>query len=379
MRFARVVAFALLVLLVMLGTARAAAAQGPCGPTYTVRPGDTLFGIARRCQTTVPAILQVNPQIVNPNRIFVGQRITIPVVEPDEREVLISPTSGPPGTVVNVEGRVWPFDTPIVVRLGRVGTELTPVLQLRTSLIGTFTAQVTIPDTAQAGEQWVVQAATIEGPLIQGTSQPFTVAAPDPPPTTYVVQPGDTLFSIARRFGTTVQAILQANPQIVNPNRIFIGQRIAIPVTEPDEREVLISPTSGPPGTVVNVEGRVWPFDTPIVVQVGRVGTELTPVLRLRTSLIGTFTTQVTIPATAQAGEQWLVRAETIEGPLIRGTSPPFTVTAPTPITYVVQPGDTLFSIARRFGTTVQAILQANPQIVNPNRIFVGQRIVIPQ
>ncbi|NLG69252.1 MAG: LysM peptidoglycan-binding domain-containing protein [Firmicutes bacterium] len=45
----------------------------------------------------------------------------------------------------------------------------------------------------------------------------------------YTVQPGDTLFFIAQRFGTTVDAILAINPQIANPNLIFPGQVICIP------------------------------------------------------------------------------------------------------------------------------------------------------
>jgi LysM repeat protein len=47
----------------------------------------------------------------------------------------------------------------------------------------------------------------------------------------YVVQQGDTVSKIAARFGTTVQAIVQLNPSLrVNPNFIFPGQRIQIPV-----------------------------------------------------------------------------------------------------------------------------------------------------
>jgi LysM repeat protein len=47
--------------------------------TYTVKRGDTLSAIARSHHTTVAAILRLNPQIRNPNRLWVGQRILIPV------------------------------------------------------------------------------------------------------------------------------------------------------------------------------------------------------------------------------------------------------------------------------------------------------------
>ena len=48
----------------------------------------------------------------------------------------------------------------------------------------------------------------------------------------YIVQPGDTLWSIASRFGTTVQAIMQANG-LTNPNFIYAGLRLYIPVPGP--------------------------------------------------------------------------------------------------------------------------------------------------
>jgi len=48
------------------------------------------------------------------------------------------------------------------------------------------------------------------------------------PQNLYYVQPGDTLFNIARRFNTTVDALLAANV-ICNPNLIFIGEVLIIP------------------------------------------------------------------------------------------------------------------------------------------------------
>lgn len=47
---------------------------------------------------------------------------------------------------------------------------------------------------------------------------------------TYVVRRGDTLTGIARRLGTTVKALLEANPSLrSHPNRISVGQRLLLP------------------------------------------------------------------------------------------------------------------------------------------------------
>ncbi|MCA9971523.1 MAG: LysM peptidoglycan-binding domain-containing protein, partial [Anaerolineales bacterium] len=58
---------------------------------------------------------------------------------------------------------------------------------------------------------------------------------------------------------------------------------------------------------------------------------------------------------------------------LVFGTA----VSARADFTYVVQPGDTLMAIARRYGVTAVAIAQAN-HIVNPNLIYAGQQLIIP-
>lgn len=50
--------------------------------TYTVVPGDTLYGIARNYNSTVANILKFN-YIPNPNLIFVGQQIIIPLSPPE--------------------------------------------------------------------------------------------------------------------------------------------------------------------------------------------------------------------------------------------------------------------------------------------------------
>lgn len=61
-----------------------------------------------------------------------------------------------------------------------------------------------------------------------------TTEAPTKPPSTsdgkiYIVQKGDTLGAIARRFKTSIGALMDANKQIKDANKIYIGQKLTIP------------------------------------------------------------------------------------------------------------------------------------------------------
>lgn len=44
----------------------------------------------------------------------------------------------------------------------------------------------------------------------------------------YIVQPGDSLQSIAMQYNTTVRDLRSLNPRISNPNRIYVGERIEV-------------------------------------------------------------------------------------------------------------------------------------------------------
>ena len=62
---------------------------------------------------------------------------------------------------------------------------------------------------------------------VPATPVPTPVVTP-PPPQTYTVAQGDTLASIAQQFGTSVEALQQANG-IEDPDEIVIGQVLIIP------------------------------------------------------------------------------------------------------------------------------------------------------
>ena len=76
----------------------------------------------------------------------------------------------------------------------------------------------------RAGALATVGAATI--PFLGGKGPGPAVAGSDKASGSYKIKSGDTLSQIAKRRGTTLKALLAANPQIKNPNKIRVGQKI---------------------------------------------------------------------------------------------------------------------------------------------------------
>ena len=177
----------------------------------------------------------------------------------------------------------------------------------------------------------------------------------------YVVQPGDTLFFIAQRFNTTVSNILAANPQIVNPNLIFIGQVILIPVGPP------IPPLTQCPFLRLGDRGPAVQR-LQILLQTARFSPgPIDGIFGSRTqgALIAfqRSTGQIDVTGVADLETWTALGAECFVTPGLRR--------------YIVRPGESLFIIAARFNVTVDSILRVNPQITDPNLIFAGQVINI--
>ncbi len=177
-------------------------AQG-CGSSVTVVSGDTLRKIAERCGTTVSALQRANPSIGSGNLIYPGQVLQLP------------------GTILGSDGGYFIY---IVAR--------------GDTLKGLATRFGTTMDALLRDNPEIKNANVIyEGQWIK-----VYVTAPTPPPSTpppptsgqlYYVRKGDTLRNIASRLSTTVEEILKVNPQIANPNVIYVGQAIAIPAGVP--------------------------------------------------------------------------------------------------------------------------------------------------
>lgn len=87
-----------------------------------------------------------------------------------------------------------------------------------------------------------------ETPTITLTSLPSETPTPEGPKT-YIVEAGDTLFSIAEQFGISIDQLLAYNPEIrANPNNIGVGSQIIIPAADAPLPSLTPLPTNLAPG-----------------------------------------------------------------------------------------------------------------------------------
>lgn len=182
---------------------------------------------------------------------------------------------------------------------------------------------------------------------------------------TYVVQPGDTLSSIARSFNTTVSAIISAN-NISNPDLIYAGQSLIIPTGGGGAPPPTPPPQPPPSGNCTYV---VKPGDT-----LSRIAIGYNTTVANLSALNG-----LSNPNLIYAGQVLKVPCDT-GGPEPPPSPQPPPTSPPPPsgeCTYVVKPGDTLGRIALQYNTTVANLSSLNG-ISNPNLIFAGQVLKVP-
>lgn len=167
--------------------------------TYTVVEGDTLAALAVRCNVTQDAIVQLSG-LTNPDALAVGQQLKIPGTA--AACTAAAATTGSTSKYVVQAG-----DTLMAIAR-RFGTTVEELVALN---------GLANPDSLALGQELVV-------PATSGAGETTTGGATQ----RHVVTSGDTLNSIARQYGVTVEALQQANG-ITNPNFIYIGQELVIP------------------------------------------------------------------------------------------------------------------------------------------------------
>ncbi len=361
-------------------------AAAPQFITVVVQPGDSLAVYARRYGVTGAALLSVN-KIADPNLIFPGQIITIPVIK------------------TFVPSLTTPFFYTVLA--GEDINSIAAKFELNVNAI-----------TRANGTSF----------LLPGTTYLMPAG-----PHEHVVVKGEDLKTIAARYGVLVSFLLTGN-NLPNPDLIFVGQSIFVPIVfnaqpVPITGANVATPTptaTGPTPTPTKTPTPGPATATPTVTKVPAASNGFIQTTVREGESFVTYTYRygvsggllravnlqianpqlifpgevITIPVVASftpsrttpffyvvlAGDNTAIIAGKFEmtaDTLIRANpgasfAAGTTVLVPAgPRIYTVKEGDELKTIAPKYGVTVEFLLTGN-NLPNPDRIFVGQQIFIP-
>jgi LysM repeat protein len=233
----------LIVTCLLLSQGLLAAAQNPCGLTVTVSVGDSLAHIARRCAVTLDALLAANPQIVDPNRLLVGQVLNIPQEADLPYVVAIYPLSGSPGIFITVIANGFPANAPVSVTINGQNSGIANESQAVTDAYGGFQTSIAVPNFASEGQSWVVVVSTLDG-LARSISSPFRVIGQTSPPSAVLfdrtniylialedagrsgqaVGCGDSVIAVQRTITPTVAPLTAALELLLSLDSQFYGE-----------------------------------------------------------------------------------------------------------------------------------------------------------
>lgn len=255
---------------------------------YTVEAGDSLYEIAKKYDTTADLIKEYNG--LESNDLSIGQELRIPCyIEDNDNSDL------PEYVNYTVEAGDNLYD--IAERFGTTVDKIKKDNDLKSNTLTVGTVLI-IDDKKK----------------ISSIEECYGLDFDVPLSSTYVVQSGDSLYSIAKKFGTTADKIKQLNN--LNNNILSVGQEIVIP-------SVALSEV-----TIYKVQSGDNLYD--LAKKFGTSVSELKDLNNLKSDSLS-INQELKVPA-VNIGET----------------------------TYTVKSGDSLYSIAKKFNTSVDSLKKKN-------------------
>ena len=278
--------------------------------TYTVKSGDTLYGISNQYGVSVMDIMRVNN--LNNNNLIVGQVLKIPSntgTNPDNTFTYTVKKGDSLYSIANI------YDTNVNT-IKKINNLTSNNLSIGQKLL--------IPETY---------------------SSPTTV----PNYINYTVKKGDSLYSIARNFNISIDTIIKDNS--LSSNNLSIGQNLKIRTSTPSigvVEEECFGIEYNPPSNVSTINYTVKKGDSLYKIA-NNYNTSVSELIRLNNLTTNNLSIGeiLKVPSSFSSGTR----------------------------TYTVQKGDSLYSIARKFNTTVDSIKTKNN--LKTNTLSIGQKLNI--
>ena len=174
---------------------------------YTVKKGDTLYGIARIYNVSVDSIKKLN--YFTDNNLVVGQVIRIPEMYTKPEDMIVP-------NYVNYTVKKGDTLYSIAKKYGVLADTIIQDNALKNANLS-------------VGQNLKIRVAPSSFEVEECFGEDSNIELPKNNIERYVVQKGDTLYSISKKFNTSVNNIVQFNN--LNGNVLNVGQVLQIPIS----------------------------------------------------------------------------------------------------------------------------------------------------
>lgn len=273
--------------------------------TYTVKPGDTLYGISNQFGVSVTELAELNG--IKGSNLSIGTVLKIPSKSGTNPNNMFMYAVKKGDTLYSIARK---YNTTVndIINLNYLKNNNLSVGQV-----------IRIPENYYNYDEM---------------SAPNYIS--------YTVKPGDTLYSIATANGISVDTIISDN--VLNNNNLSVGQILRLRVNDGEILECFGPDFDIPEEVISNVTYTVKSGDNLYSIA-RKYNTTVSEIVRLN-NLNGT---------SLSIGQQLLIPSSDT--------------------TYIVQKGDTLYGIARKFNVSVDSIKSKNN--LKSNLLNVGQSLII--
>ena len=278
--------------------------------TYIVKKGDTLYGISNQYGVSVTELAELNN--IKGDNLQVGDTLIIPSNTGINPNNMFMYTVKKGDTLYSI-ARKYNTTAQAIINLNYLKNDNLSIGQV-----------IRIPETYTKEEELIL-----------------------PNFINYVVEKGDTLYSIARKYNVSVDTIIKDNS--LTNNNLTIGQNLKIRIPQETIIEECIGPDYMPPKE-----------DIPYITYTVKKGDNLYSIATKYNTSVTSITNLNNLPNNnLSIGQQLKIPQSSNQSQK----------------TYIVQRGDSLYSISKKFNTTVDSIKRKNNLI--SNTLMIGQKLNI--
>jgi N-acetylmuramoyl-L-alanine amidase len=291
--------------------------------TYGVKRGDTVGKIAYRCDTTIGTLLRLNDMSMK-DRIYVGQELRVPVTiddseNSDEKESKPSMHIVKRGEILDRIASHYNTTAPALMKLNNIKNKNRIY----------FGQKLKVSSASEQSENQTSQNNETSAETVSSSDHPL-----------YIVKRGDTLGKIARKCNTTIGTLLKLN-NLQLENGIYVRQKLMLPVKDDQLGSSIENISDATPQIAETIDSTGQSMQKEDVTR-------------------RTEPDQGTVRVASESDNK--------KDSIIEATQC---------TTYIVRKGDNLDSIAQKYNTTPETLMEVN-EIKSKNIIYVNQKVTIP-